>query len=41
MDYAEKTIKTKLSQLEGVSKINLEGGEEREIKILADKACYL
>ena len=36
-DYTHKTIKSKLNQLEGVSQVNLEGGEQREIKILADK----
>ncbi|MCV6630808.1 MAG: efflux RND transporter permease subunit, partial [Flavobacteriaceae bacterium] len=36
-DYVDRVIKNKISQLEGVSKINIHGGEEREIKILADK----
>lgn len=37
-DYVDKTVKGKLSQLEGVSKIDLDGGEIREIKVLADQA---
>lgn len=36
-DYVDRVIKNKISQLEGVSKITLQGGEEREIKILANK----
>lgn len=36
-DYVDREIKNKLSQLNGVSKIELYGGEEREIKVLANK----
>ncbi|WP_298475571.1 efflux RND transporter permease subunit [uncultured Maribacter sp.] len=36
-DYVDRVIKTKLNQLEGVSKIDINGGEEREIKVFADK----
>ncbi len=36
-DYVDRVIKAKLSQLEGVSKIDLYGGEEREIRVLVDK----
>lgn len=36
-DYVDRVIKNKLSQLEGVSKIDINGGEEREIKVLVDK----
>lgn len=36
-EYTDRVIKNRLSRLEGVSKINLSGGEIREIKILADK----
>lgn len=36
-DYVEREIKDPLLQIEGVSKIDLEGGEIREIRILADK----
>ena len=33
----DKNIKDRLSRIEGVSKIDLSGGEIREIKVLADK----
>ncbi|MDN5202732.1 efflux RND transporter permease subunit [Fulvivirgaceae bacterium BMA10] len=36
-DLTDKTIKNRLSRIEGVSKVNLNGGEMREIKILANK----
>ncbi len=36
-DYVDRVMKNKLSQLEGVSKIDVYGGEEREIKVLVDK----
>ncbi|MDN5215139.1 efflux RND transporter permease subunit [Fulvivirgaceae bacterium BMA12] len=36
-DYVDRVIKAKLSRLEGVSKIDLYGGEEREIKVLVNK----
>lgn len=36
-DYADRIVKDRISRIEGVSKINLDGGEIREIKVLADK----
>lgn len=36
-DITNETIKDRLSRVEGVSKVDLNGGEVREIKILADK----
>lgn len=36
-DYTDRIIKDRLSQLEGISKIDLYGGEEREIKVLVNK----
>lgn len=36
-DYVEQEIKDRLLQIDGVSKIDIEGGEVREIRILADK----
>ncbi|MEM9823548.1 MAG: efflux RND transporter permease subunit, partial [Bacteroidota bacterium] len=36
-DYVEREIKDRLLQIDGVSKIDIEGGEIREIRILADK----
>lgn len=36
-DYVEQEIKDRLLQIEGISKLEIEGGEIREIRILADK----
>ncbi len=36
-DITDKTIKDRLSRIEGVSKVDLSGGEVREIKVLSDK----
>lgn len=36
-DYVDKSLKDKLLRIEGVSKVNLSGGEIREIKVMADK----
>ncbi len=38
-DYAERELKERLSQLEDVSNVILSGGEQREIRILVDKAA--
>ena len=40
-DYTNKTIKNQISRLEGVSRVYLDGGEEREIKILANQRTLL
>jgi HAE1 family hydrophobic/amphiphilic exporter-1 len=36
-DITDRIIKTRLSKIEGVSKVDLRGGEEREIRVLLDK----
>ncbi|MEM8895134.1 MAG: efflux RND transporter permease subunit, partial [Bacteroidota bacterium] len=36
-DITDKTIKNRLSRIEGVSKVDINGGEIREIKVMADK----
>lgn len=36
-EFADRVIKSRLSRIDGVSKVNMSGGEMREIKILADK----
>ncbi len=38
-DYANRVLKNRLSQLKGVSNVILEGGEQREIRILVDKSA--
>ncbi|MEM6378629.1 MAG: efflux RND transporter permease subunit, partial [Bacteroidota bacterium] len=36
-DYVEREMEDRLLQIDGVSKVDLEGGEIREIRLLADK----
>ncbi|HPN36954.1 MAG TPA: efflux RND transporter permease subunit [Melioribacteraceae bacterium] len=35
-DIADKTLKDRFSQVEGVAKVNISGGQEREIRIVVD-----
>ena len=35
-DIADKTLKDRFSQVEGVAKVNISGGQEREIRVVVD-----